>query len=434
MRSSRLEDQHTGSGSGDETAETIRRTLARIASRLERHGDALLSEEAIRTVLVAPLLTALGHDPADPDLVLVGHKTAEGRADYVVLDAEARQTMVVAVTSNPDDTRSPRAVSLAGLASGGASVAHLTDGRRHRLHLLSADGIQPEPFLAFDIGGDVDPSVLLPLSRGRYDVEEAVRAGRATRPADLAWDHLLEQMETEGGIHRLVVDHLVAHGVPDDRSRIHASEALGRAARLMREDMQPQSTAADETDEAEDRRPLTGDEQAATEIVREIVGRYVDPGLVFARPAKSYLALNYTDNNRKTICRLYLLSQSARYVGTFTGRDEKRQRVRVYAEVAEHAEAILIRLRELDPGAFHGRTIEIPHKTGQEAMTGGENGNPASGDAETGLQPPEAEPAGITSEDEDVSGITSDATEQGPPAQHSLLDDGPAGDDGRDAP
>lgn len=349
-----------------EDEDGIGRTLTRIAHRLSRHAESVVSEEAIKTVLVAPLLTALGHDPSDPELVLVGHKTSEGRADYVVLGPDGAQTMVVAITSNPDDTESARALSLAALAPGGASVAHLTDGRRHRFHLLSAEGIAPETFLTFDIGDDIDPGVLMPLSRGAFSIEDAIRAGRTTRPADLAWDHLLEQADVTGELHALLSRHLVTHGVAQERADAAVGETLERVAQIMRGEMQAVAnvaTAAEEVDEAEERRPLTGNEQAATEIVREIVGRYVDPALVFVRPAKSYLALNYTDNNRKTICRLYLLSQSARYVGTFVGRDEKKQRIAAYDNVVDHAEAILVRLREIDPGAFHGRTIELPAPT-----------------------------------------------------------------------
>lgn len=338
---------------------TIRNDLERISDRLEKHGNSLTSEEAIKTVLVSPLLVALGHDPSDPDLVTVGQKTADGRADYTVLDADGKPVMLVAISSNPDDADSARSRSMAGLSSEGAGAGLLTDGRRHRFHLLTTSGLSPEPFLSFDIGDDIDTSVLLPLSRDTFDLEAAVAAARTTRPADIAWDYLLEQADAEGPLHSAIVRHLTEQGVGEERAALGASDALQRVGRVLRgEELAVAPLAnAEEGEGDDDRRALTGDEMAAMEIVKEIVGRIVDPSLVFARQAKTYLALNYTDNNRKTICRLYLLSQSARYVGTFEGRNETKQRIPAYGDVAEHAEAILNRLRELDPGAFHNKSI-----------------------------------------------------------------------------
>lgn len=340
-------------------ANDIRATLDRIQDRLARHGDTLTAEDAIKTVLVAPLLAAMGHDPSDPDLVQVGHKTAEGRADYSVLDADGGTTMLVAISSNPTDPDSQRARNLAALFGTGARIGVLTDGRRHRFHLLSSDGLDQDPFLSFDIGDGTDPAVLLPLTREHFDVEAAIAAARTTRPADIAWDFLLDQAGTEGEVHSTIMEHLLEHGVPKERADAGASDALRRLGRIMRGEELAVEPVVEETADDDERRPLTGDEMAAMEIVKQVVGRYVDPGLVYARPAKSYLALLLTNNNRKTICRLYLLSRSARYVGTFVGREETRQSIKTYSDVGDHALALLERLRELDPGAFHDKPLVV---------------------------------------------------------------------------
>lgn len=339
-------------------ANKIRAALDRISDKLARHGDTLTAEDAIKTVLVSPMLTALGHDPSDPDLVQVGQKTSEGRADYTVLDAEGRISLLVAISSNPDDHDSARARSMVGLAPDYQVTGLLTDGKRHRFHLLSSTGLTAEPFLSFNVGDDIDPGVLLHLTRENFDIDAAVAAARTTRPADIAWDYLLEQVETDGVIHAEVTAYLVNQGVSDERAASGAMNALRKIGRILRgEELAVEPAQADD-DADDDRRPLTGDEIAAMDIIKQIVGEYVDPDLVVARQAQSYLALNYTDNNRRTICRLYLQSQSARYIGTFIDRKEKRERIQTYEDVAQHAEAILRRLRELDPGAFRNKRIE----------------------------------------------------------------------------
>jgi len=168
-----------------------------------------------------------------------------------------------------------------------------------------------------------------------------------------------EQTGAEGEVHTTIMEHLLEHGVPRDRAEAGATDALQRLGRIMRGEELAIEPVVEEPEGDDERRPLTGDEMAAMEIVKQIVGRYVDPGLVYARPAKSYLALLLTNNNRKTICRLYLLSRSARYVGTFVGREETKHGIKTYSDVQEHAQALLERLRELDPGAFHDKPLVV---------------------------------------------------------------------------
>lgn len=45
------------------------------------------------------------------------------------------------------------------------------------------------------------------------------------------------------------------------------------------------------------------------------------------RDAKSYCAVLLDDNNRKTIARLHFKSPTARFLGTFAGKDETRDAV-----------------------------------------------------------------------------------------------------------
>ena len=56
-------------------------------------------------------------------------------------------------------------------------------------------------------------------------------------------------------------------------------------------------------------------------IVKTILRQKTKPHRIVARDAQSYFAVLLDDNNRKTICRLYL-NGSKRYIGTF---DEQKK-------------------------------------------------------------------------------------------------------------
>lgn len=91
----------------------------------------------------------------------------------------------------------------------------------------------------------------------------------------------------------------------------------------------------------------TEEKVAGFNIVRAIAARIVDPKRVVMRDAKSYCAILLDDNNRNTIARLHFNSPTARYFGTFTSKEEKREAVSDPIEIYKHETAILRRIEEL---------------------------------------------------------------------------------------
>jgi len=90
------------------------------------------------------------------------------------------------------------------------------------------------------------------------------------------------------------------------------------------------------------------EEVAGFNIIRAMAARVVDPKRVIMRDAKSYCAVLLDDNNRRTIARLHFNSPTARYLGTFTGKEEIRVSVFDPIDLYKHEAAILARIQELD--------------------------------------------------------------------------------------
>lgn len=91
----------------------------------------------------------------------------------------------------------------------------------------------------------------------------------------------------------------------------------------------------------------TQDEIDGFNIIRAIGSRAVDPSRIVLRDAKSYCAVLLDDNNRKTIARLHFNSPTARYLGTFTDKDETRHSVQGPIDLYKFEKQIAGRIVEL---------------------------------------------------------------------------------------
>jgi hypothetical protein len=330
--------------------------IRRIHDLVTRRADAFTDADAIRAHLVMPFLMGLGHDPFDPDQVAAGFRRGQTKIDFATLDEAAEPHMLVCVLSTPENLEAPRAQLLASLLSEAGDVGLLTNGRAYRFHALDANRqMVEEPFLSFDLSEEtVDAAILQPLTRAGYDLEGAIAAGRLTKLPLVAFDALLEQLEEGSELQTMFAARIVPGGEATPRSTAAVAEAFARVLRVLRGEepaLAPEPEPAQEEQDG-DGRAMTGDEERAFEIVREICARYIDPARVVARPAQAYTAVLLDDNNRRSVVRLYFSAASTRYVGTFVGRSEKKNRIPSFAETANYAAEIEARLRELDPGAM----------------------------------------------------------------------------------
>lgn len=341
---------------------SIESAVERIHRLVTTRADAFKNEDAIKASLVMPFLAGLGNDPFDPDHVVAGFRTDAGKVDFATVDDAGVPHILICVTSTPEDLVTPRAKGLSAMLAEIGDIGLLTNGHVYRFHGLGSNrAMLSEPFMAFDLSdGIIEASILEPLTREGYDLEAAVAAGRMTKLPVFAFDTLLEQLSENSAIHEVIAGAIVPTHVPTDASRAAVTEAFARALRILRGDepaIQPEAPMAAE-DEDDNVRVISGDEEAAYQAVRRIAARYIDGARVHARPAQAYLAVLLDDNNRRSICRLYFSASSTRYIGTFSGRDEDKQRITGFADVEKFERQIESRLRELDPGAFAVRAAE----------------------------------------------------------------------------
>ncbi len=84
----------------------------------------------------------------------------------------------------------------------------------------------------------------------------------------------------------------------------------------------------------------TDEEREAFYVVRAILRGLVSPKRIVMRDAQSYCAILLDDNNRKTICRLYLNSAKKKYIAFVTAKEEERVAIDDISDIYLHADRL----------------------------------------------------------------------------------------------
>lgn len=244
-----------------------------------------------------------------------------------------------------------------------AKVAVLTNGVVYRFYTDSerSNRMDDKPFFTFDLDdyrrGDIKH--LAPFQKSEFDLDRiASQAGTLKLQTEVSKELRAEFAEPSDELVRLIARRLhdgsLTEAVRERFKQVIAHSIAG----LIREGVTERlENAISSEDKAYSDNPIeepvsdvetTQVEIDGYNIVRAICSKIVDPARVVMRDAKSYCAVLLDDNNRKTIVRMWFNSDTARYVGLMSGKDETRQPVENPVDIYKSSEAILARLRELE--------------------------------------------------------------------------------------
>ena len=349
--------------------------LIELEKRTAQHRELLLTEEAAKTALVMPFLQALGYDVFNPGEVVpeftadVGIKKGE-KVDYA-LCIDGKVAILVECKPSTVDLNLKHAGQLFRyFATTEARVAMLTNGVEYQFYsdIEQPNKMDDKPFFVFSMDKirRTDPTTLERLARANFSIAAIVaEAGRLKLESQL----------------RIEIEREFASPSPDFVKLMAARVQTGKITSSVKEQFQPllaQAIAAYVRDKVNERinsalavanpapEPIeegasddpsqadgivtTEDEISGFRIVQAIAARHVDPNRVVIRDSLSYCAVLLDDNNRKPIARLHFNSPTTRYVGTFVGKTETRQRVSTLTDLYKLEPAIVARLTELEGG------------------------------------------------------------------------------------
>lgn len=355
--------------------------LEKIAKRIPKQLEHINTEEATKTALVMPFLSALGYDVFDPTEVVpeftadVGIKKGE-KVDYAIMN-EGSPAILIECKAAGTDLNTKHASQLYRYFSvTEARIAVLTDGIVYKFYsdLDDSNRMDDVPFLELDMLDLTDELVqeLKLLTKDRFDLDSAIEAANELKftkaikqvfhknlqePEDDFVRYFVSVIEPERRIVQSTKDFyrpLIAKAL-----KLYISERVsGRlTAALAQEELEVRPAklsevssaneanleeAAEATPDAPDDGIVTTDEEIeGFHIVRAIMSERIDPERVIMRDVKSYCGVLLDDNNRQPICRLHF-NTSQNYIGLFDAeKNETKVAIERLADIYKHRKELL---------------------------------------------------------------------------------------------
>lgn len=343
--------------------------LSHIARRGEEQVDHIQSEEATKTALVMPFISALGFDPFDTREVIpeftadVGTKKGE-KVDYAI---RADGNLSILMECKPLGT------NLANVqynqlyryfACTDAKFAILTNGFEYRFYsdLDSENKLDTRPFFTFDLEdfNDQDIDELRKFTKPNFDVDAILGTANRLKYTNLAKQAIGEVFRDtpeefvkfivgkvyEGRQTRQVIDEFTP--IIKEAGKLYIKEQVAQRLRgaLASNDIDvTQSTSSsnhtpEEAEIDDDGIITTQEEVDAYNIIRSLLAEQVDVSRVVMRDAKSYCAVLLDDNNRKPICRFHFNAKSVKRVGFFSDKKENRIEIDSVSDLFQHKEQL----------------------------------------------------------------------------------------------
>ncbi|WP_440957780.1 type I restriction enzyme HsdR N-terminal domain-containing protein [Oceanicaulis sp. LC35] len=324
--------------------------IADVAKRLEMvRSRTDLGEEATKTSIVLPFLSALGYDVFNPNEVHpefiadVGVKKGE-KVDYAVFLEDKVEIIVEAkpFTTSLQDAQYSQLYRYFGVTE--ARIALLTNGAEFWFFtdIDAPNKMDERPFFKFTLGAydDGDLRELEKFAKTQFSIDQVRSTAASLKYTRLATQYLSEQMADpedefvrlvgksfyDGNLTAKVVERLkpnVKRAFDDlirSRVRSRLEVALGN------DEPEVEETES-ESEASGDGIVTTEEELQAFYIIRAIAAEIVDPSRIAIRDQKSYCSVLFDDNRLKPIARLFFDGRT-KYVEVF-GNEKSKERINI---------------------------------------------------------------------------------------------------------
>lgn len=328
-----------------------------LAARVARQKETVVTEEATKTAFVLPFLQALGYEVFNPDEVVpeftadYGVKKGE-KVDYAI-KRDGKVVFLIECKSVGAGLENKYAAQLFRYFSvSNAKFGVLTDGIRYLFYsdLESANRMDDRPFFEFNLLDFVPSQVdeLKKFSKGSFDLDTIVGSANKLKysRALLAEFRMNYKSPSEDFIKFFttkVYQGRITQQVRDDFAKLVATafqefvrEQIKMKFQTVIETGQGETAENVEAEESEENGIVTTeDEINGFLIIRAIGAELASPERIVMRDAKSYCAILFDDNNRKTICRFFF-GERRKALVVFLPEGEKRLEISKVIDLYTH--------------------------------------------------------------------------------------------------
>ena len=307
--------------------------------------ESIQTEEATKTAIIMPFLTALGYNVFDPSEVTpefisdVGIKKGE-KIDYAILDNGSPTILIECKWCGTTLDLSHISQLFRYFSVTPARIGILTNGKIFQFFadLEEKNKMDSKPFFVFDLLSFDEASVkeLQKFSKAAFNTEIILPAAAEMKYTNEMKKVLSDQLiEPEDDFVRYLAGKVyngrLGRNVMQDFSGIvkksfsqfirdQVNERLAialEAGRMEEKEEELSNTGEEETlSDSNDGIVTTQDEIDGFYVIRAIASEITDPSMIVMRDSKSYCAILYGDNNRRPVCRLRFNS-AQKYLGLF---------------------------------------------------------------------------------------------------------------------
>lgn len=345
---------------------TLETQISALSEKAKNQQAMLQTEEAAKTALIMPFIQMLGYDLFNPQEVIpeftcdIGTKKGE-KVDYAISVDNAVRVLIECKPSNTPLTLENASQLYRYFGATNARFAILTNGIIYKFYsdIDASNKMDERPFHTLDLNNvrKQDIRTLEKFLKNEFDVEKIVREASTLKMQSL----VAKTLESELSDPSDEFVKLIANKVHDGRITAairdsYHSLITASFSNLIREKVNQRLNSAinAQADVSNDEDPpepsdieTTQEEIDGFNIVRAICSEKVDVERVIIRDAKSYCSVLLDNNNRKSIIRMHFNSDTTKYIGTMSGKEETRSRVDTPSDIYKFRQQIIDRLIEL---------------------------------------------------------------------------------------
>lgn len=338
-----------------------------LGERVVKMKEQIATEEATKNAFIMPFLQTLGYDVFNPFEVVpeyvtdIGTKKGE-KIDYAIFK-DGVPTILIECKHWAQNLNLHDGQLLRYFHVSKAKFGILTNGITYRLYsdLVEPNKMDEKPFLEFNIAEikDNQTEELKKFHKSYFDAESIVNTASELKFTN-ELKHLIQQElnnptpEFVKHFARQVYPSVVTAKVLEQFTNLTKKSIQHHISDLITERLKTALTKEDEETKKQDASlPLeqvktddvkivtTEEELEGFMIVKTILRQKIPVNRVTYRDAQSYFAILLDDNNRKSICRLYL-SGTKKYIALF---DEQKKEVKTEIlsldDIFKHSDSLI---------------------------------------------------------------------------------------------
>ena len=319
--------------------------IKQIGERVAKLKDQILTEEATKNAFIMPFIKALGYDVFNPFEVVpefvsdIGLKKGE-KIDYAIF-VEGSPTILVECKHWAQNLDLHDGQLLRYFHVSKAKFGLLTNGIVYRFYsdLVESNKMDEKPFLEFNITEVKENQIaeLKKFHKSYFDIDSIVNTASELKYTNELLQLIQKEFSNPSAefvkyFARQVYPSVVTAKVLELFTNLtkksvqqHINDLINERLKIA---MNKEETAQKPTQpevqvpEEESKIVTTAEELEGFMIVKTILRQKISVSRIAFRDSQSYFAILLDDNNRKTICRLYL-NGSKKYLATLN--DQKKE-------------------------------------------------------------------------------------------------------------